>query len=181
MASILLIYASVHGQTRKITQHLACQLQSLGHDTEMADIQAAPDLTEFDSIILGASIRHGKHNPAVYSFIEQHQVLLEAKVSGFFSVSLVARKAQKNTPETNPYMQAFLSKASWKPKLKQVFGGNLHYASYGAFDRNAIRFIMWLTKGPTDLATQVEYTDWQKVDAFAEQISAASLAATQKA
>jgi len=37
-------------------------------------------------------------------------------------------------------------------------------------DRNIIRFIMWLTKGPTDPNTKVEFTDWQKVDEFAQQI-----------
>jgi len=46
----------------------------------------------------------------------------------------------------------------------------LNYQGYNALDRNIIRFIMWLTKGPTDPVTNVEYTDWQKVADFGEQI-----------
>jgi menaquinone-dependent protoporphyrinogen oxidase len=34
-----------------------------------------------------------------------------------------------------------------------------------------IRLIMWMTKGPTDPSTVIEFTDWQKVDAFGQLIS----------
>ncbi|MFB2637300.1 menaquinone-dependent protoporphyrinogen IX dehydrogenase [Shewanella bicestrii] len=166
MKKILIIFSSVHGQTRKITNQLAQQLKELGNSVVIADIKAVPAMESFDKIVIGASIRHGKHNPALYEFIQKHQKILSQKVSGFFSVSLVARKPEKNTPETNPYMQAFLSKTTWRPTLLQVFGGNLNYQGYNAFDRNIIRFIMWLTKGPTDPVTNVEYTDWQKVNDF---------------
>nr|WP_283105169.1 menaquinone-dependent protoporphyrinogen IX dehydrogenase [Shewanella seohaensis] len=162
----MIIFSSVHGQTRKITNQLAQQLKELGNSVVIADIKAVPAMESFDKIVIGASIRHGKHNPALYEFIQKHQKILTQKVSGFFSVSLVARKPEKNTPETNPYMQAFLSKTTWRPTLLQVFGGNLNYQGYNAFDRNIIRFIMWLTKGPTDPVTNVEYTDWQKVNDF---------------
>ena len=30
---------------------------------------------------------------------------------------------------------------------------------------------MWMTKGPTDPSTVVEFTDWQAVDRFAQEIS----------
>jgi menaquinone-dependent protoporphyrinogen oxidase len=30
---------------------------------------------------------------------------------------------------------------------------------------------MWMTKGPTDPTAVIEFTDWQKVDAFAQLIS----------
>ena len=34
-----------------------------------------------------------------------------------------------------------------------------------------IRLIMWITGGPTDPATVVEFTDWQQVEAFAQVVS----------
>ena len=175
MSKTLLLYSSVHGQTRKICDVMAKQLGALGHQVTMAAIDDAPDLADFDRVAIGASIRHGKHNPAVFDYIRQHQQQLESKANGFFSVSLVARKQEKNTPETNPYMQAFLAKTEWKPKQLAVFGGNLDYQGYGAMDRNIIRFIMWITKGPTDPNTCIEYTDWGKVQEFAEQLAAQTL------
>jgi len=48
----------------------------------------------------------------------------------------------------------------------------LDYQRYGWFDRYAIRLIMTITKGPTDLHTNVEFTNWDAVKRFAEQVSA---------
>lgn len=45
------------------------------------------------------------------------------------------------------------------------------YPRYRPFDRFMIRLIMWMTKGPTDPATVVDYTDWKEVEAFGRVIS----------
>lgn len=65
------------------------------------------DLHSFDKIVIGASIRYGKHNKEVYSFIKKHQPVLEEKENAFFSVNIVARKPEKNRPDTNPYLINF--------------------------------------------------------------------------
>nr|WP_250885641.1 menaquinone-dependent protoporphyrinogen IX dehydrogenase [Shewanella jiangmenensis] len=167
----MILFSTVHGQTRKICERMAKEIQRQGDDVTLMPLTDAPPLDEYDKVVLGASIRHGKHNSAVYSYIEQNLELLKAKAGAFFSVSLVARKSAKNTPATNPYMQDFLGKSPWRPELLQVFGGNLDYRGYSAMDRHIIRFIMWITKGPTDPNTKVEYTDWHKVDSFAREVA----------
>jgi menaquinone-dependent protoporphyrinogen oxidase len=173
MAKILLLYHGVYGQTRKICERLQAELASLGDQADVVPlVGGGVDPAAYDAIIVGASIRNGKHNPAVFDFIRTRQSLLESKPSGFFSVNLVARKPIKNTPATNPYVKAFLGRIAWKPKLVGVFGGDLDYQRYGAMDRNIIRFIMWITGGPTDPHTKVEYTDWNEVRRFAGQIAA---------
>lgn len=170
MTRILLIYSSVHGHTLKICERIKQQIQEAAKseiEVTLAPLSDTPSLESFDKIYIGASIRHGKHRPALYQFIEQNKAILESRPSGFFSVSLVARKPNKNTPETNAYMQTFLQQSAWKPTLLQTFAGNLDYQGYGVFDRNIIRFIMWITKGPTDPNTNVVFTDWNKVDEYA--------------
>ena len=171
MSKILIIYSSVHGQTRKICECLQKQFIALGNEVIISCLAECPDLADFDKIVLGASIRHGKHNPSVYDFVTQYRAILDTKITSFFSVNLVARKPAKNTPKTNPYMLAFIEKSEWQPNLLQVFAGKLNYQGYGFVDRNAIRFIMWLTKGPTDALTNIEYTDWDKVDVFSREFS----------
>jgi len=52
-----------------------------------------------------------------------------------------------------------------------VFAGKIDYPRYGFVDKHMIRFIMWMTKGPTDLTATIEFTDWNKVDEFGELIS----------
>ena len=34
-----------------------------------------------------------------------------------------------------------------------------------------IRLIMWMTKGPTDPKTNIEFTDWDQVEEFGRVIS----------
>ena len=172
MARILFLHSSVYGQTRRICERMQARVAALGHTTEMAAIDAAgPDPAGFDAIVIGASIRHGKHNPAVLEYIHRHLAALEAKPSAFFSVSLVARKPGKNTAETNPYAKAFLARSPWKPKLAAVFGGVLDYQRYGLFDRYVIRLIMTINKGPTDLHTPVEFTNWDEVERYAGRLA----------
>lgn len=172
MSNILLVYFSVYGQTRKICETIQTELARHGVTAELKPLaEADAGLERYDAIVIGASIRHGKHNPAVFEFIEKHRALLESKPSGFFSVNLVARKPAKNTPQTNPYVKAFVARSPWKPKLLGVFGGNLDYQRYKPFDRAAIRFIMWITKGPTEPHTNVEFTNWDEVRRFAGQVA----------
>ena len=173
MSKTLLLYFSGYGHTRKIVQRIRLRLEELGEEVHSAALtDEGVDPADYDRIILGASIRNGKHKPPVHDFIRRHQALLEQRPSGFFSVNLVARKPGKNTPETNPYVQAFLEKCPWKPDLVGVFAGNLDYQRYSFTDRNIIRFIMWLTRGPTDPQTNAEFTDWDEVDRFAERVAA---------
>jgi menaquinone-dependent protoporphyrinogen oxidase len=133
---------------------------------------ASLDLETFDRIVIGASIRYGKHSRQVIDFIRRNVALLESKPNAFFSVNLVARKAAKSRPETNPYMRKLLRQIPWKPAHLAVFAGKLDYPSYGIVDRLMIRLIMWLTGGPTDLKAVVDFTDWQKVAEFARRIGA---------
>ena len=52
-----------------------------------------------------------------------------------------------------------------------VFAGRVDYPNYGFFDKYAIKFIMFLTKGPTDTSKSYEFTDWDRVDQFAKEIA----------
>jgi menaquinone-dependent protoporphyrinogen oxidase len=174
MARFLVVYSTVDGHTLKICERLRGVLERAGHRVDVVDVADDPSarLREYDRIVVGASIRYGKHHPRVVDFVERNAESLQAVPNAFFSVNVVARKPEKRRPETNPYLQKFLKRIRWRPALLEVFAGRLDYPSYGAFDRAMIRFIMWMTKGPTDPATVVEFTDWGQVDAFGERLAA---------
>jgi menaquinone-dependent protoporphyrinogen oxidase len=128
------------------------------------------DISQFQRIIIGASIRYGKHKDDLYDFIDSNIDQISVKENAFFSVNVVARKPEKNSPHTNPYMKKFLIKTSWKPNTLAVFAGKIDYPKYNFIDKHMIRFIMWITKGPTDTKNTYEYTDWAKVDEFATKL-----------
>ena len=173
MANILILFSSTDGHTIKIGRRLQGIVGRNGHQATLVSIADAPppDLDAYDKIVIGASIRYGKHSRLVLDFINSHRQLLERKPNAFFSVNIVARKPEKSDPETNPYLRKFLCQIAWRPRHLAVFAGKLDYPKYGMFDRFMIRLIMLITHGPTDPATVVEFTDWKKVEAFGQVIS----------
>ncbi|MCG6899394.1 MAG: menaquinone-dependent protoporphyrinogen IX dehydrogenase [Gammaproteobacteria bacterium] len=169
MSRILILYSTTDGHTRKICLRLQEIVEMAGNHVTLSSIDQAGviDLKSFDKIIIGASIRYGKHSPAVYRFIKENAQLLDSKPNAFFSVNVVARKAEKNMPDTNPYLKKFLKQIAWKPKMLAVFAGKIDYQKYNFLDRTVIRLIMWFTRGPTDPKTNIEFTDWSRVEEFA--------------
>lgn len=173
MANILIIYSTTDGHTRTICERLQRVVEEQQHQVAVSWMGDEPDidLQSFDKVVIGASIRYGKHQPQVFDFIEKNQATLERKPSAFFSVNVVARKPEKNQPGTNPYLQKFLKKISWQPRNLAVFAGRIDYPRYTFIDKQMIRLIMWMTKGPTDPQTTIEFTDWDKVDEFGHKIA----------
>ncbi len=173
MAKYLILYSTTDGHTRTISQRIADTIRADGHDVDALPLKENPDidLTPYDTVVIGASIRYGKHQKEVFDFIERNLDTLKTKDNAFFTVNIVARKPHKNRPDTNPYMQKFLQQTPWKPKHLEVFAGRLDYPSINWRDRQIIRFIMWMTKGPTAPDTVVEYTDWDNVEAFAKKLA----------
>lgn len=172
MSKILIIYSTTDGQTEKISLRLQKVIEQQRHQVALCSITECSNLDPrpFDKIVIGASIRYGKHSPLVTDFINRNKELLDSKPNAFFSVNVVARKPEKSRPEANPYLQKFLRRISWNPKELAVFAGKIDYPSYRFFDRLMIRLIMWMTKGPTDPKAVVEFTDWRQVEAFGQLI-----------
>ena len=173
MSKIAIFYSTTDGHTIEICKRIRRTVEGSGHTVEMFDLKDGPglDADAFDKIVIGASIRYGKHQPLVREFIDSHQATLEAHPNALFSVNVVARKPEKNTPETNPYLQKFLKQISWQPQHMAVFAGKIDYPSLGFVDKHMIRLIMWITKGPTDPSLTVEFTDWDRVDEFARLVA----------
>jgi menaquinone-dependent protoporphyrinogen oxidase len=173
MATFLLLCSTVDGHTLTICRRLQRALEREGHRVELQvlDDATAIDPAGFDRVVIGASIRYGRHRPAVLGFIRHHRALLDRTPSGFFSVNVVARKPGKDRPESNPYVRELLRRSGWQPTHVEVFAGRIDYPRYRRADRLLIRFIMWLTGGPTDPRAVVEFTDWRRVDAFARRIA----------
>jgi len=169
MKKSLIIYSTVDGQTKSICENIS--KYSTNTSVDVLPISEDINLNQYKIIVIGASIRYGKYRKEVYEFINKNYEFLETKESAFFSVNVVARKPEKNSPATNPYLIKFLNNVKWKPKKLAVFAGKIEYPKYKLIDKYAIKFIMWITKGPTDTSQSYEFTDWEKVEAFARDLN----------
>ncbi len=169
--NLLVIYSSTDGHTKIICEKIVQNLEN-SNNTELVPLERATnlDLSKFDKILIGASIRYGKHSNDLYKFIKSNKKILDQKETAFFSVNVVARKIEKSKPETNPYIKKFLKISNWKPSKVAVFAGKVDYPNYKFFDKYAIKLIMFITKGPTDTTRSYEFTNWSKVEAFAKEL-----------
>jgi menaquinone-dependent protoporphyrinogen oxidase len=171
MQKAVIIYSTTDGQTKRICEFLIQKLKTKMHiDLFSIDEIDQIELKFYDKIIVGASIRYGKHSSELFKFVEENIDVLKTKFTAFFTVNVVARKEGKNTPDTNPYMKKFLQLSIWKPNLLGVFAGKIDYPSYKFTDKHIIRLIMYITKGPTDTSGTFEFTNWKSVEDFSDQL-----------
>ena len=172
MKNTLVIYSSIDGHTKKISAKIAEYL-SEKDNVDLVSLLDADTLSlkNYQQIIIGASIRYGNYRKDLFEFIDKNLEDLNEKENAFFSVNVVARKSDKNSAESNPYVNKFLKATKWKPKNIDVFAGVVDYPTYNFFDKFMIRLIMWITSGPTNSKARFEFTDWNRVKRFAEDLT----------
>lgn len=166
MGKLLVLYSSCNGQTKKIIAAMAEEFA--GYEVDMVDLHTLPrkNLSKYDKVLLGASIRYGHFHHSVYSFIHAHSEQLEVADAGFFCVCLTARKPEKADPKNNAYVKKFLARSPWRPKSIGVFAGALKYSEYNWWQTRIIQLIMKITGGSTDTRQDIEFTNWEQVKAF---------------
>jgi menaquinone-dependent protoporphyrinogen oxidase len=165
-------FASRDGHAERIAARVAAKLD----DAEVHDLAHTAELDERITgaplVVVIAAVRYGKHLPAAERFLAGYERLDAPPPLALASVNLTARKPEKTTPATNPYLKKLTARHGLAPAHEAVFAGKLDYPRYRWFDRQMIRLIMALTGGPTDGSAVVDYTDWAAVDAFGETLRA---------
>ncbi len=170
-----LFYATRDGQSRRIAERIAERLAELEIETLPKDlgVMQPPQATleSMDIVTLVAAIRYGKILPEALDFLAAYQKLQTKPKLVFLVVNLTSRKPGKETPEGSPYLRKAIKKYELAPAFARAIPGRLDYKRYTWRDRQLIRFIMFLTGGPTDPKTSIEYTPWDVVDDIAHKIA----------
>lgn len=171
MSRILILYATTEGQTARIAERMAQALCSRGHAAQTCSAIAVgqdPRLSDYDAVIIGASIHYGHHPGYFRALLRRHRAALEARPSAFFSVSLSGGGPGAKPKAARRYVDVFLRQVGWHPAQTATFGGALQFSKYGAFKRMLMVMIVGIAGGDTDTSKDYEYTDWNAVDSFAE-------------
>jgi len=170
-----LYYATRDGQSRRIAEHIFRRLaesEMLAPPQDLAGTLPAPaELAAASVVVLIAAVRYGRHLPEADRFLAAYRSLESPPPLALASVNLTARKSAKTTATGNAYLRKIIARHRLAPALAVAFAGRLDYRRYGWLDRQIIRFIMLLTRGPTDPDTCVEYTSWPAGDEFAARIA----------
>lgn len=174
MASLLVLYATHEGQTRKIIEHMVNLADEWHVEWVQLGEEPSRPLSEYRKILVGASIRYGHFPKALDRLVKEYGQELNQLDAAFVGVCLTARKPEKSEPDTNLYMRKWLARSAWRPRHCAVFAGALLYSRYTWWQSMIIQFIMWMTGGSTDKSQDLEFTDWNRVNNFATQFLGAA-------
>ena len=169
---VLVIFASSHGQTRKIAEAIADRLREHGAEVDLfdANVTTPPPPDDYDVVGFGSHVRHGKHAPVIHRYIDRHLSSILSRQNFFFSVSLTASE-KGYLPDPGDYIFETILATAWRPDLAVAFAGALPYRRY----HPVLRLLMKLRSSylgyPTDTKRDFELTDWGQVRAFADKIA----------
>jgi len=171
MTTVLVVYATHDGQTRKIAERIASVLRSRRHLVELLDAEHAPqdlDLSRFQAVFIGSPIRAQGYLRSVVRFVQSHRSALDRLPTLFFSVGLaVVSKVHDGIAQTMQIVERLVAETGWRPHRVELVAGALPYTRYNFLVRFVMRWISRKEGGDTDTSRDYEYTDWNAVDRFA--------------
>jgi menaquinone-dependent protoporphyrinogen oxidase len=176
---ILVGYATIEGQTRKIAEAVAAAVEAAEDRALLFDISSGGEYAvgHPEAAILCAPI-HAARYPAVFAdFVRQEVNWLNDVPSAFVSVSLLIRSEfEEERDEARHFPDGLLEETGWKPSLLHHAAGALRYTEYDFFKRWIIRRMAELENAPTDVSRDHEFTDWPALSAFVEEFLASAKA-----
>ena len=133
---------------------------------------ALPALERFDAFLVAGSVRYGKHQCYLTSFVRDHSARLNTFPSALVSVcGAMAGTSAQGHAEARKYIGRFLEATGWRPRLRISVAGGLPYTRYGLVTRWVMQLISKRTGAPTDTSRDWEFTDWDSVDRFGEELA----------
>jgi menaquinone-dependent protoporphyrinogen oxidase len=166
---ILVGYATIEGQTRKIADAVAAAVEATGDRALLFDIASGGEyaLGHPEAAILCAPVHAARYPAAFTKFVRQEVGWLNSLPSAFVSVSLLIRSEfEEEQEEARHFPDALLEESGWKPALMHHAAGALRYTEYDFFKRWIIRRMAEQENAPTDVSRDHEFTDWKALSAF---------------
>ncbi|MFZ1679754.1 MAG: flavodoxin domain-containing protein [Rhizobiaceae bacterium] len=166
---LVIVYASIEGQTRKIARAMSATAQSAGWKTTVYDGRdlADVDLATADRVIVAAPVHAGNYPEDLVDWAKAGAGGLNAVPSAFVSVSLSAASIFENEHKAiEEIAEAFCTETGWRPNAIHQAAGALRYTEYDFFKKIVMRMIARKEGAPEDTGTDVEYTDWAKLADF---------------
>jgi len=172
---ILILYASLEGQTAKIASHIAQVLRNKDHKVTYQTVDNLPadfDLGVFDAAIIAGSIHMSHYSKLLTKFVKQHIDILNSIPTALITVCMaIHSKIPESRLEASRFGATLSKETGWHPTLKATFAGAVKYTQYNFITRFIMKKISQKEGGSTDTSHDHEYTDWEAVARFAEQFA----------
>lgn len=170
--TILIIFETVEGQTRKIAETVEEQIRAAGHETRRFDTRDRSALPSFDGIekvVLAAPVHERRHPKDFEVFVTASADELKARQTLLISVSLKAAFSE-GREEAQDYLTEMEMRTGFSPDQEVLAAGAVRSESYGYFESQVVKNVV-LSGRDIELVDGVrEFTDWdelrKEIDAF---------------
>src|SRR5664279_3921627 len=134
MKSVLIVYGTTEGQTRKIAEYIADNLKERGVELDLVDsATASATLTQpvYVAAIVCGSLHQHKYQGALVHFLRKNMAWLNGIPTAFVSVSLTAAiKDEQSCADLQEVVGALYLDTGWTPAITRHVAGALRYSQY---------------------------------------------------
>ncbi len=167
--NILVIYATIEGQTGKIARFVSEQIAKLGHTAQLIDANAPTEISfdQAEAVILAAPVHERRHPQNFEALLSAHAEDLSAKKVLFLSISLSAAFPE-GIEEAGEYVTEMKMRTGLEPEQEMLVGGAVRLDHYDYFAMQVLQHVVLRNKNYDPSEGTNEFTDW---DALSSNIA----------
>ena len=165
--TVLIIYATIEGQTGKVARFIEAQLNSAGHETRLVD--AADKLVDvsfdgIDKVILAAPVHERRHPKPFETLITSAHRDLNARDTLLLSISMNAAFPEGHE-EAQDYVDEMMMRTGVKPRTVALVAGAVRNHRYDYYASQVLRHVVLRDREFDPGAESHEFTDWDALKA----------------
>lgn len=138
LASVLVVFSSVHGHTRHVAEHVAGALRSSGLGAQQVSVRDAEavDLEHVVGVVVVVPVHHRRHDGAMVAWMARHRELVDRVPSLVLSVSIAAAGTDEaSRAEARGLLTELVLRANVSPSLAASIGGSVNHDGVPFFAR----------------------------------------------
>lgn len=155
---VLIVVASKHGSTHEIAEAIGAEIRSRGHEADVFDVAAAPEVEGYGAAVIGSAIYAGSWMEEPRQYVKAREAALARIPVWLFSSGPLGDKPAEDPAQL--------------PELMQMTGARGHHVLEGKLDKADLglgeRLIVKLVKAPYG-----DFRDWEDIRGWADEIAAA--------
>ncbi len=160
--TVLIVYATIEGQTGKIARFIREEIDKAGQTTALID--AADDKIDVtfdgvDRVILAAPVHERRHPKTFEVFLAASQQALAARKTLLISVSLSAAFPEF-LEDANDYVVEMEMRTGFEPDVEALVAGAVRSGSYDYYESQVLQHIVLRGKNYDAVGRDHEFTDW---------------------
>lgn len=162
--NVLILYATVEGQTGKIARFVEREVTGLGHSVQLANADDTErlDFEGVDAAILAASVHQRRHPRAFEALLAAFRENLAAIPTLMLSVSLNAAFAE-GQEEAADYLTEMKMRTGLEPDAELLVPGAVQTGKYDYFAMQVVRFVVLRGRDFEPGLEEYEFTDWEAI------------------